>query len=70
MRLPCNPCPLTASENVILGGRVWVRTSENYHLALQPDGTLTKCGATFDIEKNQAILTSVPYGGRWNNMGD
>jgi hypothetical protein len=65
-----NPCPEGTPGNAFIGNDVWVRTSSNYHVALQPDGTLTLCGATFDISDNQAILTSTPYGGRWNNMGD
>ncbi len=59
-----------STANEAAARRAWPRTSVNYRVAPNEDGTLQGCGAQMDLEQNQSLLTSAPYGGRVNNMGD
>jgi hypothetical protein len=59
---PYTPCT-TSGVSLPKLYYIWPKTSLNYR-------TMASCGADFDIEENQQILVSVPYGGRINDMGD
>lgn len=65
-----NPCSTSSTQSPGMMRATWPRTSVNYRLALNEDGTLQGCGAQLAHEDNQQYLVSVPYGGRVNNMGD
>ncbi len=62
---PYTPCAsIGGNESNPKLKAIWPRNSMDYR------GTLQECGASVDIEDNQQILVSIPYGGRLPNMGD